>query len=83
MFNLKMRMKADVYVFSWIFCIGLPMVVANSDEIVLSPSGDVLYMPGTLAGEYMKLGGRTVIYGKPNRAVYEKVFDKTNVARIR
>lgn len=49
---------------------GLPMVCANPDLEVMKGETRLL-CAGTLAQRYEEIGGRTIYYGKPHRAVYE------------
>jgi ribonucleotide monophosphatase NagD (HAD superfamily) len=44
----------------------IPMVCANPDQIVVTPSGGTAYMPGGIAQRYQALGGPCRIFGKPD-----------------
>lgn len=44
----------------------IPMICANPDQIVVTPSGGTAYMPGGIAQRYLKLGGPCRIFGKPD-----------------
>lgn len=49
---------------------GLPMICANPDKIVRK--GDLLiYCAGALADEFIKLGGKVLMAGKPHRPIYD------------
>jgi ribonucleotide monophosphatase NagD (HAD superfamily) len=42
---------------------GLPMVCANADFVVQTPTGGVAHMPGKIAQRYQDLGGKAVVFG--------------------
>lgn len=42
---------------------GLPMVCANADFVVQTPTGGVAHMPGKIAQRYQDLGGQAVVFG--------------------
>lgn len=44
----------------------IPMICANPDQIVVTPSGGTAYMPGGIALRYRELGGPCRIFGKPD-----------------
>lgn len=50
--------------------LGLPMICANPDRIVVRRSGEVLPCAGLLAERYAELGGKVLWFGKPYREVY-------------
>jgi HAD superfamily hydrolase (TIGR01459 family) len=53
---------------------GLPFLCANPDLVV--QRGDrLVYCAGALARLYESLGGRTVYFGKPHRAAFERAWD--------
>ncbi|MBL8831009.1 MAG: TIGR01459 family HAD-type hydrolase [Rhodospirillales bacterium] len=57
----------------------LPMVCANPDLEVLR--GEQRFLcAGTLAQRYEEIGGRTIYYGKPHRAVYEQAIALSGVS---
>lgn len=59
---------------------GLAMVCANPDLVV--EVGDHLeYCAGSIAREYERLGGRTLIAGKPHRPIYEAALGEAEAAR--
>jgi HAD superfamily hydrolase (TIGR01459 family) len=49
---------------------GLEMVCANPD-LVVERGGTLVYCAGALARLYAELGGKTILVGKPFRAVYQ------------
>lgn len=53
----------------------LPMVCANPDLVTVSPTGELIICPGSVARRYEELGGRVRYHGKPGRAVYQACFD--------
>lgn len=50
--------------------LGLPMICANPDRIVVRRSGEVLPCAGLLAERYDALGGQVLWFGKPYGEVY-------------
>jgi ribonucleotide monophosphatase NagD (HAD superfamily) len=42
---------------------GLPMVCANADFVVQTPTGGVAHMPGKIAQRYQDLGGQAIVFG--------------------
>ncbi len=48
----------------------LPMVCANPDLVSVTPSGDLVICPGTVARRYEEIGGTVRWHGKPDPAVY-------------
>lgn len=52
----------------------LPMVCANPDFVSVTPEGDLVITPGSVARRYEEIGGRVHWHGKPYRAVYESCF---------
>lgn len=50
--------------------LGLPMICANPDRIVVRRNGEVLPCAGLLAERYEELGGKVLWFGKPYREVY-------------
>ena len=50
---------------------GLPMVCANPDLVSVTPEGDLVICPGTVARRYEEIGGFVRWHGKPDVAVYE------------
>ncbi len=57
----------------------LTMVCANPDLEVLRGEQRLL-CAGTLAQRYEEIGGKTIYYGKPHRAVYEQAIALSGVA---
>jgi len=53
---------------------GLPMICANPDLVSVSPEGELIITPGTVARRYEALGGYVRWHGKPDRSVYETCF---------
>lgn len=51
--------------------INLPMLCLNPDLEVIKLSGELFPCAGTLAKEYLHLGGKVKYFGKPYREVYE------------
>jgi len=49
----------------------LPMVCANPDLVSVTPQGDLVICPGTVARRYEAIGGFVRWHGKPDVAVYE------------
>ena len=52
----------------------LPMICANPDHVVVTPSGGTAYMPGKIAQRYQELGGlpaQCKLFGKPDREHFE------------
>lgn len=49
----------------------LPMICANPDLVSVTPEGDLVICPGTVARRYEALGGTVRWHGKPDRAVYD------------
>lgn len=47
------------------------MICANPDEKALLPDGALGHMPGAIAAEYARLGGKVVMFGKPDRKHFE------------
>jgi ribonucleotide monophosphatase NagD (HAD superfamily) len=41
----------------------LPMVCANADFVVQTPTGGVAHMPGKIAQRYQDLGGQAIVFG--------------------
>jgi ribonucleotide monophosphatase NagD (HAD superfamily) len=62
----------------------LPCVCANPDLVVQTPSGDgVNYMPGGLAARYQELGGRCILFGKPDVQHFEACITKLGLEKHR
>lgn len=53
---------------------GLPMICANPDLVSVTPEGELIITPGTVARKYEELGGYVRWHGKPDRSVYETCF---------
>lgn len=53
---------------------GLPMVCANPDFVSVTPEGELVITPGTVARRYEEIGGFVRWHGKPDRSVYEACF---------
>ena len=53
---------------------GLPFLCANPD-IVVQRGDRLVFCAGALARLYESMGGETVYYGKPHRAVFERALD--------
>lgn len=53
---------------------GLPMICANPDLVTVTPDGELIITPGTVARRYEELGGYVRWHGKPDRSVYETCF---------
>lgn len=53
---------------------GLPMICANPDLVSVTPEGELIITPGTVARKYEELGGTVRWHGKPDRSVYETCF---------
>jgi HAD superfamily hydrolase (TIGR01459 family) len=53
----------------------LPMICANPD-IVVDRAGRLIWCAGALARDYARLGGRTLIAGKPHRPIYEAALQE-------
>ncbi|MDH3230137.1 MAG: TIGR01459 family HAD-type hydrolase [Alphaproteobacteria bacterium] len=49
----------------------LPMVCANPDLVSVTPEGELVICPGTVARRYEAIGGTVRWHGKPDAAVYE------------
>lgn len=61
----------------------LPMVCANPDEIVVTPSGGTAHMPGRIAQRYQELGGNCRIFGKPDSEHFEACLSQLQVEKDR
>ena len=59
---------------------GLPMLCANPD-ILVQRDGKLIWCAGALAGEYEKLGGQVIYYGKPHLPIYDLALAATKGAR--
>ncbi len=59
---------------------GLPFICANPD-IVVHRGEQLVYCAGALAEAYRKLGGETVVIGKPYRAIYEAALQAARARR--
>jgi HAD superfamily hydrolase (TIGR01459 family) len=53
----------------------LPMVCANPDRTVVTPSGGTAYMPGLIAQRYIDMGGNCRSFGKPNVQHFEACLE--------
>jgi len=53
---------------------GLPMICANPDLVTVTPEGELIITPGTVARRFEELGGYVRWHGKPDRSVYETCF---------
>mmetsp|Transcript_23217 Transcript_23217/g.33749 ORF Transcript_23217/g.33749 Transcript_23217/m.33749 type:complete len:364 (-) Transcript_23217:75-1166(-) len=65
----------------------LPLVCANPDCNVVTPTGGTAYMPGRIAQRYKEMGGKCRVFGKPDvehfEACVEKLgMDKSQVAHV-
>ena len=61
---------------------GLPFICANPD-IVVQVGEKLEYCAGSIAREYDKLGGKTLIAGKPHRPIYDvAIAEATTVIRL-
>lgn len=49
----------------------LPMVCANPDFVSVTPEGDLVICPGSVARRYEEIGGTVRWHGKPDVEVYE------------
>ena len=56
--------------------LGLPMICANPDRVVVRQTGERLLCAGALADRYEKLGGHVVYFGKPYKGIYSILFDQ-------
>jgi len=56
--------------------LGLPMVCANPDRVVVRQTGERLLCAGALADRYEKRGGHVVYFGKPHKEIYSILFDQ-------
>ena len=54
---------------------GLAMMCLNPDLVVVKQSGERYACAGELAGQYERLGGKVVWFGKPYPQVYEYCFN--------
>ena len=61
----------------------LPMVCANPDLIVVTPSGGTAHMPGRIAQRYRELGGDCRIFGKPDVEHFEACIRKLQIDKER
>lgn len=64
----------------------LPMVCANPDMIVVTPTGDIAYMPGKIAERYRQLGGDAIhckVFGKPDAEHFEACLHKLQLSNER
>lgn len=53
----------------------LPLVCANPDRTVRTPSGGSAHMPGSIAARYLALGGEGAMFGKPNVEHFQACVD--------
>lgn len=61
----------------------LPMVCANPDERVVTPTGGVAYMPGGLAKRYKELSNAEChIFGKPDPKHFRACVNKLGTERV-
>lgn len=51
----------------------MPLICANPDVNIFGPDGRKLYCSGYFADRYTQMGGESFYYGKPHKAIYEKV----------
>ncbi len=56
--------------------LGLPMICANPDMIVVRRTGEVLPCAGLLAARYEELGGKVLWFGKPYPDVYRLSLER-------
>jgi len=62
----------------------LPMVCANPDLIVVTPTGGTAYMPGKIAHRYRELGSSDCkIFGKPDTEHFEACLRKLKIEKDR
>jgi len=54
---------------------GLPMVCSNPDEIA-SEDGRWVIRQGSIVNAYRKLGGKVILYGKPDPAIFDWVLGR-------
>lgn len=55
---------------------GLPMVCANPDYIMIRPDGSTGHMPGKIARQYEKIGGKCTYFGKPHTEHFQACLKK-------
>lgn len=66
----------------------LPMVCANPDLVVVTPTGGTAHMPGRIAQRYKELGGDCRIFGKPDTEHFDAcirelgIVDRERVAHV-
>lgn len=59
----------------------IPMVCANPDNIVVTPSGGEAYMPGLIAQRYREITGKQHhVFGKPDRQHFSACVDRLEAA---
>jgi ribonucleotide monophosphatase NagD (HAD superfamily) len=61
----------------------LPMICANPDQIVVTPTNGKAYMPGRIANRYIELGGQCRIFGKPDVEHFEACIRKLQTPKHR
>jgi ribonucleotide monophosphatase NagD (HAD superfamily) len=61
----------------------LPMICANPDQIVVTPSNGKAFMPGRIASRYIELGGNCRIFGKPDVEHFDACIRKLNIPKHR
>jgi HAD superfamily hydrolase (TIGR01459 family) len=66
----------------------LPLICVNPDLMVIKKSGQEMLCGGLIGRQYEEMGGEVVYFGKPYKAVYDKIFslagidDKSRVVAI-
>jgi HAD superfamily hydrolase (TIGR01459 family) len=53
----------------------LPMVCANPDRVVVTPTGGTAYMPGLIAQRFIDMGGNCRSFGKPDVQHFEACLE--------
>lgn len=61
----------------------LPLVCANPDNIVQTPTGGTAHMPGKIATRYQELGGDVTMFGKPGVEHFEACISKLGLEKHR
>lgn len=61
----------------------LPVVCANPDLVVVTPTGGTAHMPGRIAQRYLEMGGDCRIFGKPDVDHFEACIRKLQVDKER
>jgi HAD superfamily hydrolase (TIGR01459 family) len=60
----------------------LPLICANPDHVVVTPSGGTAHMPGSIAQQYRAIGGSVKMFGKPDVEHFDACIRKLSALGI-